>query len=77
MNKQSKRLRKNNISSVVVKGGSTSLKDFKNNELPGLTFKEFPAGSQPSKRRTPYGLKLVKSDREIVYPQEYKNRVKK
>lgn len=64
MNRQTKSLKTINVSCLRARGG--------NNVTP--TFKEFPAGKQPSKRKSKWGLKLPETKREIVYMEEHKNR---
>lgn len=60
MNKQTKELRKLNISCRAARGAG--------NVIP--TFHEFPTGMQMSHRRSPW--KGVRNDsREIIYPAEF------
>lgn len=77
-NKQTKQLRKLKTSTKVVKGASTSIydKDDRTGLVPGLTLKSFEIGRQPSRRTSPW--RGCKSERkEVIYPAEYKNRIKK
>lgn len=67
MNKQTKGLKKINVSCLRARGG--------NNTTP--TFKEYPAGSQPSRRKTPWGQKLPQGSRDIIYPAEFAHKNKK
>ncbi len=67
MNRQTKYLRKSNISSKAARGGGATEPHFH----------EFPAGSQPSRRKTKWGQKLPgqgQGARIIIYPEEFKNR---
>lgn len=61
-NKQTKQYRKFGVS-TLNQGAS-----------PG--FKTFPLGSQDSKRTKKWGESLPKSSRDIIYPEEFKNRAK-
>lgn len=63
MNKQTRDYHKSGIS-VLNQGQS-----------PG--FKKFEIGTQPSKRRTKWGLKLSQGSRDIIYMEEHKNRAVK